>query len=145
MIKKLPPWTKGIESTLTKNNAKRPEQYSWYARDENGLFIFITEADHKNKNSSIVKLKDGYIQRNIDPITSEINSTSKRHAKEIYIAAKHAFENGTDVRVLLTHNSRYSKEPKNQTSAVLLPWHYKVTEFEGKSIEGGFSYRMEEV
>ena len=84
MTKKLPPWTEGIESTLKKYNAKRPEQYSWYARDKNGLFIFITEADHINKNSSIVKLKDGYIQRNSNPIGAEIHSTSKRHAEEIY-------------------------------------------------------------
>ena len=61
-----------------------------------------------------------------------------------YIAAKHAFENGIDVRVLLTRNSRYSETPNKPTKAMLLPWHYKVTEFEGKSIESGFSYRMEE-
>ena len=121
MIKTLPQWTEGVESSLKKNNAELPEKYSWYARDENGRTVFITEADHENKDSSIVKLKEGYIQRNINPLGKDLHTTSKRHAKEVFLLAKHAYEKGDYVKVLLTRNSRYSKTPNKPTKAMLKP------------------------
>ena len=54
MSTKLPNWTTGIESTLKRNDAFLPDQYSWHAIDNEGRFVFITEADHKDKNSAII-------------------------------------------------------------------------------------------
>jgi len=142
---KLPGWTEGVQNTLKRNNATMTDPYSWHAIDSDGLVIFITEADHINKNSSIVKLKDKYIQRNIDPSGKDWGATTIRHATEVFFAVRHAFTSDVPVRALLTRNSRYSETPNKPIKAMLLPWKYKVTELIGDSIETGFSYRLEQI
>jgi len=139
----LPGWSEGIKKTLAKNGAHLPEQYSWHAIDKDGLFVFITEADHTNKNSSIVKLKEGYILRNIDPSGKDWSPASIRHAEEVFSAVRLAYTSNLPVKVLLTRNSRYSETPQKSTKAMMLPWTYTVVEFSGDSVETGFSYKLE--
>ena len=145
MKARLPDWTEGIENTLKRGNAYLPDKYSWHAIDENGRFIFITEADHVNKNSSIVKLKEGCIERCIEPASKDWHAPTIRHANEVLSAVKWAFKNKLPVRVMLTRNSRYSQTPDKPTKANLLPWEYRVTELHGDTIEEGFSYRLEQI
>ena len=145
METKLPGWTEGVQNTLKKCGASMPDLYSWHAIDNEGLVIFITEADHINKNSSIVKLKDKYIQRNIVPSGKDWGTTTIRHATEVFLAVRHAFTSDVPVRALLTRNSRYSETPNKPIKAMLLPWKYKVTDLSGDSIETGFSYRLEQI
>ena len=143
MNTKLPNWTAGIESTLKRNGAFLPDQYSWHAIDEKGHFIFITEADHKDKNSAIINLKEGYIIRNIDPAQEDWHVNTKRHSDEVLSAIKLAYKDNLPVKVLLTRYSKYSKEPKTPIKAMLLPWEYHVSELNGDTISEGYSFRLD--
>lgn len=145
MTEKLPPWTEGIKHTLERNNANLPALYSWHALDNQGRFVFITEADHRNKESSIVNLKGGWVQRNIDAADPEWDANSIRHSAEVFAAVILAHKKGLPVKVLLTRYSRYSTEPKKATKAMMLPWEFEVVAVEGDSVDSGYSYRLERI
>jgi len=141
----LPKWTAGIKDTLKRNNAHLPELYSWHGIDDDGKFVFITEADHRNKNSSIVNLKEGWVQRNIDAAQPDWAANSQRHSAEVFSAVKLAFEKKLPVKVLLTRYSKYSTQPNRAIKAMMPPWDFEVVSVKGESAESGYSYRLERV
>ena len=142
MKTKLPDWSDGVENTLRKYNAYLPDPYSWLGISEDGQFIFIPEADHIDKPSSIVKLKEGYIERIIAPASKDWHPNSIRHAAEVLSAVKLAYVNEIPVKVLLTRNSKYSQTPDKPIRAMLLPWDFNVLDLHGDSIDEGFSYSL---
>jgi hypothetical protein len=145
MKEKLPTWTEGLEATLKKNNTHLLEQYSWHGMDDSGKFVFITEADHKNPNSSIVDLRAVTVVRNIDPAADDWHANTARHSAEVFAAVKLANKMRISVKVLLTKYSKYSINPKPSIKAMMLPWDFSVTSFKGNSHHEGYSFTLSRI
>lgn len=140
---RLPPWTDGIKTTLRRHNACLSDPNGWLSIGDDGKYIFITEADHEDKLASIVNLLEGFVQRTIDPLGVNSPRNRRRHSGEVLAAATLSQERNAPVKVLLTKYTKYSKTPKRDIKAMLVPWDFKVTCVEGSSVEDGFSYRLE--
>lgn len=142
---RLPVWTAGIATTLRRHNACISDPNGWLSIDDDGKYIFITEADHEDREASIINLRDGIIQRRIEPLNGDAPRNRKRHSCEVLKAVILSHKRNAPVRVLLTKYTKYSKTPKRDIKAMLVPWEFQVAEVEGGSVEEGFSYRLERI
>jgi hypothetical protein len=124
--------------------AKQRDQYSWVGKSPE-FYVFTAEIDHKNNENNRYDHKQGVFSKTVPAMTKDAGKDplSISHAKELFDAAKDAFENRLMCRLLLTKGTK-SGTTKGGVTAAADGDLWQVTDFEG-SLDGGFSLRIERV